>query len=257
MKKFIPYCLILLICSFSGKEKYSSKPNSLTLQMLLDSLRHKENLVVDSSNFKDYKKIKPNEALPFGYYYCKKNDFKIDFVVDTLKRISKYLKIGGSIFDLERLYFWRAGRKNDLVYRHIYSTSCEDIEKIRFAGMEYIFFSASYYMCNGSGCGVQIYFLCNLTDNKLFAFENFRGYIEVGDVDGDEKLDILQVLPKDAWERMDVAYITPFSLSQTGTYKPMLDSLGKPYQIWFKIGNRQEWYGLDKKITILKSYWLK
>jgi hypothetical protein len=49
MKKLFIFYVVLFITSFSGKQVYFSKQKKKPLEMLLDSLRHKENLVVDSS----------------------------------------------------------------------------------------------------------------------------------------------------------------------------------------------------------------
>jgi hypothetical protein len=104
-EKLFIFCVVLFITSFSGKQTYFPKQEKQTLQMLLDSLRHKENLVVDSS-FKMKTVEAPTERMSLRTY-CKSKIYRIEFseVPKEHYEYSKFLRIKNYIFDLEQFYF--------------------------------------------------------------------------------------------------------------------------------------------------------
>jgi hypothetical protein len=133
----------------------------------------------------------------------------------------------------------------------------ETFRHFRFKSKEFYFIRAGHFKCGGSICAEALYLIYEKKNRRLNLFSSFRvkDHVFAGDLNGDERLDFLDMANDGMWGPPggpNNFQINIYSCNEKGWFVPLTDKNKKAY---FLSGNTGADLYLKDTLNIEESHW--
>lgn len=162
----------------------------------------------------------------------KGKDILVRYMTTQDEPIPSFIQINGRKVAFNGRETQDSGRYHSALPLNALSIDEHSFRKYRIGQQDLLLFTAGYYHCNGSGCGVTFYLIYDLNRKQLNAFYLFRmeELAFLGDADGDLHPDFISMQhegfgPPDSFE------VRLFSLDRTGRFVLRKNKGGIAYSI--------------------------